>query len=353
MSQFFARRFASSFTASNSLLTSFFPVRIVVVSRLVYRKGVDLMIEVIPVICKHYPNVTFVIGGSGPMSIDLEEMIERHCLQDRVEMLGAVPHHKVRDVLASGHIFLNCSLTEAFCIAIVEAVSCGLLCVSTKVGGVPEVLPDNMIKLAEPNGDDLIEKVKQALADVHRFDRWAAHEAVKSMYSWFDVAQRTEIVYDRLLREERVPLIERLRRFYACGIWAGKIFCIIVALAYLFWQILEWTSPAHTIEIAPTFSYSKWQQHVRQEHLNQKLAASGLESPRTEPSTPKPIFTPSHSRKPSVTLNRAVAGSMEVLWEELPDDLPSRPTTPNPPSSSVSTTPVPTNGAHSQSSLSS
>jgi phosphatidylinositol glycan class A protein len=38
-----------------------------------------------------------------------------------------------------GHIFLNASLTEAFCIAIVEAAACGLLVVSTRVGGVPEV----------------------------------------------------------------------------------------------------------------------------------------------------------------------------------------------------------------------
>ena len=38
-----------------------------------------------------------------------------------------------------GHIFINASLTEAFCMAIVEAASVGLLVVSTRVGGVPEV----------------------------------------------------------------------------------------------------------------------------------------------------------------------------------------------------------------------
>ena len=50
-----------------------------------------------------------------------------------------------------GHIFLNTSLTEAFCIAIVEAASCGLLVVSTRVGGVPEVLPQQMIRMAKPD----------------------------------------------------------------------------------------------------------------------------------------------------------------------------------------------------------
>ena len=75
-----------------------------------------------------------------------------------------------------GHILLNTSLTEAFCIAILEAVACGLLVVSTKVrvaaivvrnsaihphhgiplsrqvGGVPEILPRHMLHFAEPNG---------------------------------------------------------------------------------------------------------------------------------------------------------------------------------------------------------
>ena len=53
-------------------------------------------------------------------------------------------------MLVQGDIFLNTSLTEAFCIAIVEAASCGLQVLSTRVGGVPEVLPPDMITLATP-----------------------------------------------------------------------------------------------------------------------------------------------------------------------------------------------------------
>ena len=45
----------------------------------------------------------------------------------------------MRDFLAQGHVFVNASLTEAFCIAIVEAAAVGLTVVSTRVGGVPEV----------------------------------------------------------------------------------------------------------------------------------------------------------------------------------------------------------------------
>ena len=62
-------------------------------------------------------------------------------------------------MLQRGQIFLNCSLTEAFCIAILEAACAGLLVVSTAVGGVPEVLPAGMMLLAEPTVHSLVVEV--------------------------------------------------------------------------------------------------------------------------------------------------------------------------------------------------
>lgn len=48
---------------------------------------------------------------------------------------------------------MNTSLTEAFGIAIVEAACAGLYVVSTRVGGVPEILPEDMISFAHPDED--------------------------------------------------------------------------------------------------------------------------------------------------------------------------------------------------------
>jgi len=68
-----------------------------------------------------------------------------------VELLGEIPNDKVCQVLNRGHIFLNTSLTETFCLSNLEAASCGLLVVSTNVGGIPEVLPPGMAYLAKPD----------------------------------------------------------------------------------------------------------------------------------------------------------------------------------------------------------
>eukprot|EP00920_Eleutheroschizon_duboscqi_P016926 GHVT01040278.1.p1 GENE.GHVT01040278.1~~GHVT01040278.1.p1 ORF type:complete len:433 (+),score=70.50 GHVT01040278.1:416-1714(+) len=118
-------------------------IAVVVLSRLTYRKGIDLLVDVIPKVCRANKFVNFIVAGDGPKRIALAEMRERNRLHDRVELLGAVHHSDVRTILRRGHVFLNCSLTEAFCIAIVEAAACGLLVVSTRVGGVPEVKSRN------------------------------------------------------------------------------------------------------------------------------------------------------------------------------------------------------------------
>ncbi|CAI5942364.1 unnamed protein product, partial [Closterium sp. NIES-64] len=213
-------------------------VVIVVISRLVYRKGADLLVDVIPAVCHRFPNVRWIIGGDGAKRGRLEEMRDRHGLHHRVTMLGAVPHSQVRSVLIQGHIFLNSSLTEAFCIAILEAACCGLFVVATRVGGVPEVLPPDMMLLADPNPPDIVEAIAQAIQIVPRVNPQAMHERVSRMYSWHDVAERTERVYDRVMAMPLDDLPTRLSRYYACGVVAGKVFCLVVLLNSLLAAIL-------------------------------------------------------------------------------------------------------------------
>ena len=145
-------------------------VIIVIGSRLVYRKGIDLVAAILPRLCnKNFSGITvdFVIGGDGPKRIVLEETIEKYGLQSRVQMLGEMCHSDVRDkLLIQGDIFLNTSLTEAFCMAILEAVACGLTVVSTKVGGIPEVLPEKYIRFVDPEVNSIENGLVKAVEEV-------------------------------------------------------------------------------------------------------------------------------------------------------------------------------------------
>jgi phosphatidylinositol glycan class A protein len=238
---------------------------------LFYNKGTDLLIASIPRVLENHPNTRFIIAGSGPKAIDLEQMIETNVLQDRVEMLGPIRHEEVRDVMVRGHIYLHPSLTEAFGTVIVEAASCGLYVVCTQVGGIPEVLPSHMTTFAKPEEDDIVLATSKAISAMRagkiRTEKF--HEQVKKMYSWQNVALRTERVYDGISgtipedefygvdtsgygsRIRHFTLIDRLKRYYGCGIWAGKLFCLCCVVDYLFFLFLEWWFPRDNIDICP------------------------------------------------------------------------------------------------------
>lgn len=225
-------------------------ITIVVVSRLAYRKGIDLLVAIAPRICAAFPNVRFVVGGDGPKLVDLLQMREKHMLQDRIELLGSVQHRDVRNVLIQGSIFLNTSLTESFGIAIVEAACAGLYVVSTRVGGVPEILPDDMISFANPTEDDVLRAMTKAIRIVSRgeHDPHLAHERIKDFYDWSQVAQRTEVVYERVMSSKPYELWERIERTLSLGRVAGPIFTIILIVDCLFLMFLEWYMPRENLD---------------------------------------------------------------------------------------------------------
>lgn len=224
-------------------------ITIVIVSRLVYRKGVDLMAAVIADMCPRYPNLRFIIGGDGPKTWLLQEIREKgfqHC----VTLLGSLQHSEVRDVLVKGDIFLNTSLTEAYCMAIVEAASCGLKVVSTKVGGIPEVLPTNMIYLTEPNVGGLVEGIEQAMRDLKEGNILCPYECnrmVRKMYNWTDISRRTEIVYNKISLNKIKPIGLQLRSYLSSGVWP---FLLVISLMYLLLQLTEKIHKRKHIDIA-------------------------------------------------------------------------------------------------------
>jgi phosphatidylinositol glycan class A protein len=251
-------------------------ITVVVIQRLYYNKGTDLLVAAIPHIIAANPNVRFLIAGNGPKAIDLEQMIERNVLQDKVLMIGPVRHEEVRDVMVRGQIYLCPSLTEAFGTVIVEAASCGLYVVATRVGGIPEVLPTHMVEFAAPEEDDLVEATGRAIAKLRagKVRTELFHNQVKQMYSWTDIAERTERVYDGISGVishadfyqgggapgarsaprghpggHSFALIDRLKRYYGCGVWAGKLFCLCAVIDYILYIVLEIFAPRSRVDI--------------------------------------------------------------------------------------------------------
>ncbi|KAL1730435.1 glycosyltransferase family 4 protein [Schizophyllum commune] len=196
------------------------------------------------------PPTSTDISGTGPKLIDLLQMREKHRLQDRIELLGPVAHGDVLSHLRRGHIFLNTSLTEAFGIAILEAACAGLYVVSTRVGGVPEILPEDMICFAEPEEDDVVRAIARAVRHIQAgaHDPLRAHARVRTFYDWAAVTGRTEHVYRAVMAAPGRDLMERMRRNLSLGPWFGMIQVIILVVDCLFFLVLEWLIPREDID---------------------------------------------------------------------------------------------------------
>jgi phosphatidylinositol glycan class A protein len=103
--------------------------------------------------------------------------------------------------------------------------------VSTCVGGIPEVLPEELIHFAEPTPEcelanlrshrreavsALIEALHEAIRDRTAGRGMSAeerHRAVTEMYSWADVVERTLVVYESAVGEPAVSWTDRLLRY--------------------------------------------------------------------------------------------------------------------------------------------
>lgn len=109
---------------------------------------------------------------------------------------------------------MNTSLTESFGIAIIEAACTGLYVVSTRVGGVPEILPPDMISFANPDEDDVIRAMSEAIELVRagKHDPQAAHERVRGFYDWKDVTERVERVYTTVMQSPPYDFWTRMQR---------------------------------------------------------------------------------------------------------------------------------------------
>lgn len=83
------------------------------------------------------------IVGEGSQKVFLENEVKELNLNNRIKLIGDRTDNK--PYLRQGSIFIYPSICqEVFGIAIVEAMSYGLICVANNVGGIPEVLHDGI-----------------------------------------------------------------------------------------------------------------------------------------------------------------------------------------------------------------
>jgi glycosyltransferase involved in cell wall biosynthesis len=141
-----------------------------------------------------------VLIGSGPLETDTRALVARLGLADRVIMTGSRPDAAA--LLPAFDAFVLSSRFEGLPIALLEAMACGLPCVATSVGGIPEVITDGEEGTLVPAGDPaaLATAIADVLGDPRRRDEMGCRAARRA--SDFDMrvaVRQIEHIYDAVL----------------------------------------------------------------------------------------------------------------------------------------------------------
>lgn len=111
-------------------------------------KRIDVVVAVFAEVRKHV-HARLVLIGDGPERPRIEALLRELGLADSVAIAGLIS--EVEGVLADSDVFLLPSDTEGFGLAALEAESCGVPVVASRVGGLPEVVVDGETgRLCEP-----------------------------------------------------------------------------------------------------------------------------------------------------------------------------------------------------------
>lgn len=171
--------------------------RVVVVGRLVERKGVGNVIAAL----RDVPGAELVIAG-GPDREDLMANAEarrllmlasRHGVADRVDLRGRVGHSQLPALLRSADVVVCAPWYEPFGIVPLEAMACGVPVVGSAVGGLLDTVVDGATgRLVPPRRPDAIAgAVCDLLADEHRRAAMgrAGLKRTRLRYGWATVAE--------------------------------------------------------------------------------------------------------------------------------------------------------------------
>ncbi len=180
--------------------------RIITVSRLVEKNGVEDLIEAIKILDRN--DIVLKILGDGKLRKKLEKLVKDLEIKDRVALLGEkqfqlkgeVSNKAVYERLMCADVFCRPSLSEGLGNAFLEAMAVGVPVIATPVGGIPDFLKDGETGwFCEPrNPKSIVEKIKYILDEKNKEEVARVVENAKKLveekYNWDLIARRMQTI---------------------------------------------------------------------------------------------------------------------------------------------------------------
>lgn len=174
------------------------------VGRMVREKGVQVLIQAIPIVRTEFPNTVLVIVGGGYRA-HLEEFVRFCHLEDAVRFTGFIPDNDLLRLYRVVDVAVYPSLYEPFGIVALEAMAAGAPVVVSDAGGLKEVVrhEETGILTWAGNPESVAWGILRVLQDPAAAQRRVknAQKTVQREFNWRRIAQHTQQVYKRIWGE--------------------------------------------------------------------------------------------------------------------------------------------------------
>nr|WGD99384.1 N-acetyl-alpha-D-glucosaminyl L-malate synthase BshA [Bacillus velezensis] len=145
-----------------------------------------------------------LLVGDGPEKCVAWRLVEKYGLQDQVLLLGN--QDRVEELYSISDLKLLLSEKESFGLVLLEAMACGVPCIGTNIGGIPEVIKDQVSGFLVEVGDiqAASEKALAVLEDKQLSKRLTDHalKMVETAFSSQRIVSQYERIYDELAGPE-------------------------------------------------------------------------------------------------------------------------------------------------------
>lgn len=174
------------------------------VGLLIPRKGHRYLIEAVPLILEAIKDVIFLIVGDGDLRTELENLTKMMGVERNVIFTGW--RQEIPEILGILDLFVFPSVSEGLGLALVEAMAMKKPVVATNVGGISEVVKDNVTGLLIPPKEPraLAKAIIDILTDKQRAKEMgeAGRDYVYPAFSQEVMTDKLNCLYKALIREK-------------------------------------------------------------------------------------------------------------------------------------------------------
>jgi len=174
--------------------------RLITVSRLIKRKGIQYVLKALSEINDN--SISLTIIGEGNYENELKNMSDKLGLAERVSFLGFRKRTTIPSYLQQSDVFILLSLAEAFGNVIAEAMACGLPIIGANEGGIPDLVNEENGILVQPEN---IPQIKSAIIAMKTNEEMRIKMGkvstikIEEEYKWEKVALAYNKIYEKSL----------------------------------------------------------------------------------------------------------------------------------------------------------